>query len=245
MNSVAVAFLLLTKNEETTIEAIVRELKLHCEKYDIGLKKIVLADDSSDRTPELALALECDVVRGSGEGLGAAYQRGVKYCSDLEIDFLVTLDADGQTDLSEVSRFLRPLLDDEADLVTASRFLEESEIKYAYPALNRIGVNLLALYLTLATRQRFTDSHGGIRAMRREVARTLTLTGKWTYVQEAIVDANEKGFRIVELPSSWRPRKSGRSRVVGSIPHYARRVAPVLLRRLAGRWIHRLSSGRD
>ena len=76
-----------------------------------------------------------------------------------------------------------------------------------------------------------TDSHGGIRAMVPEVARELQIIGSHTYVQETIIDAFEKGFRIIELPSVWRKRQFGQSRVVGNIPKYIAYTLPVLLLR--------------
>jgi hypothetical protein len=64
-----------------------------------------------------------------------------------------------------------------------------------------------------------------------DVARELQIIGSHTYVQETIIDAYEKGFRILELPSVWRKRNFGKSRVVGSIPRYIAYTLPVLLLR--------------
>ena len=57
------------------------------------------------------------------------------------------------------------------------------------------------------------------------------MLGSHTYVQETIIDAAEKGFRIVELPSAWRVREHGKSRVVGSIPKYVFYTFPVIMLR--------------
>ena len=65
--------------------------------------------------------------------------------------------------------------------------------------------------------------------MRRQVVTELSLTGTHTYVQETILDALQKGFRVVEIPSEWMPRNYGSSRVVSSIPRYAAHTLPVLL----------------
>jgi hypothetical protein len=64
-----------------------------------------------------------------------------------------------------------------------------------------------------------------------DVVRELQLIGTHTYVQETILDASEKGFRIIELPSVWRKREFGASRVVGNIPKYIAYTLPVLLLR--------------
>jgi hypothetical protein len=74
-----------------------------------------------------------------------------------------------------------------------------------------------------------TDSHGGIRAMRTDVVRELEMLGTHTYVQETIIDAVEKGFRIKEIPSVWRKREHGNSRVVSSIRTYIFYTLPILM----------------
>jgi hypothetical protein len=88
-----------------------------------------------------------------------------------------------------------------------------------------------------------TDSHGGLRAMRPEVVRNQEIIGTYTYVQETIIDALKKGFRIFEVPSAWRPRRSGGSRVVGSISRYVMYTLPVLLIRSGQhvRWPYRIA----
>ena len=67
--------------------------------------------------------------------------------------------------------------------------------------------------------------------MKPEVAKNLELIGTHTYVQEAIIDAHEKGFRILEIPSAWNKRRHGKSRVVFSIPNYIFYTLPVLILR--------------
>jgi hypothetical protein len=94
-----------------------------------------------------------------------------------------------------------------------------------------MGTRILTWILRRMTGLPLTDSHGGIRVMVPDVARELQIIGSHTYVQETIIDAHEKGFRIVELPSAWRKRNFGTSRVVGSIPRYIAYTLPVLLLR--------------
>ena len=78
--------------------------------------------------------------------------------------------------------------------MVASRFLEKGSIKYRYRFINNFGTQVLAGMLRRLTGLPLTDSHGGIRAMRREVAQELEMLGSHTYVQETIIDAVEKDF---------------------------------------------------
>ena len=65
--------------------------------------------------------------------------------------------------------------------------------------------------------------------MTAEVVREMEMLGTYTYVQETIIDAVEKGFRVQEIPSAWRNRGYGRSRVVSSIPTYVFYTLPILI----------------
>ncbi len=67
--------------------------------------------------------------------------------------------------------------------------------------------------------------------MRPAVVAELEMVGTHTYVQETIIDAFEKGFRIIEIPSVWKKRENGKSRVLRSIPLYVFYTLPVLILR--------------
>jgi hypothetical protein len=121
--------------------------------------------------------------------------------------------------------------------------LKEGLIGYRYPLINRFGTIVLASIMRGITGLPLTDSHGGLRAMRAEVVAEFEIMGTHTYVQETIIDARQKGYRIVETPSAWRKRERGTSRVVRSIPKYIMYTLPVLLIRSGThvRWLYRIS----
>lgn len=220
-----------TKNEEASIRGVIEDIRRSLDPTLFEPPVILVVDDSTDGTRRIAREAGAEVLIGGGQGLGAAMYNGLKAALAYEPDFIVSLDGDGQADASEIPRFLQPLIDDEADLVIGSRFLQPGSIEYRYRWINRLGTIILSRILRGFTDLRITDSHGGIRAMRPEVAAELEMLGTHTYVQETIIDAAEKGFRIRELPSRWRRRRHGGSRVVSSIPRYAFYTLPILMLR--------------
>lgn len=231
-----------TANEEATIESVISEIRGAFAEEGLSDPVLIIVDDSNDATRSIASQLGVHVVIGGGKGLGYAMQRGWKASLAFDPEIIVSMDADGQSDPGELGRFLAPLAANEADLVLGSRFVEPNLVKYPYRWINRIGTSILARILRGFTGLPITDSHGGIRAMRPEVVREFDIVGTHTYVQESIIDAHEKGFRIVEVPSSWRPRLQGKSRVVGSIPKYIMYTLPILLVRSGVhiRWLYTL-----
>ncbi|MCG8406843.1 MAG: glycosyltransferase family 2 protein [Phycisphaerales bacterium] len=220
-----------TKNEGPVIRDVIQEIRRAFDPELYAPPVILVVDDSTDETRRLAEEEGAEVLIGGGQGLGSAMYAGLKAAVKYGPDFIMSLDGDGQADAEEIPRFLQPLIDDEADMVLGSRFKRPDLIDYHYKFINRFGTIVLSRILRGFTNLEITDSHGGIRAMRPEVAAELEMLGTHTYVQETIIDAAEKGFRIVELPSVWRKRRAGKSRVVGSIPKYVFYTLPILMMR--------------
>ena len=225
----AVCVVIPSKNEASTIRDVIAGVRASLAGTPHADPQIVVVDDSTDRTAELASQAGAIVIRGGHVGLGYAMFRGLHRAGRTGCRYVVAVDSDGQADTAEIPRFLAELDADRADLVLASRFMQRGSVRYRYPWRNRIGVRVLTSLLWLLSGRRLSDSHGGIRAMRREVVAELTLTGTHSYVQETILDALQRGFRVVEIPSEWKPRAHGSSRVVSSIPRYAAHTLPVLL----------------
>lgn len=235
-----ICVVLPTRNEASTIADVVGELRAAFQRHRLKEPIIILSDDSRDTTRAVVRRLGVHVVIGGGRGLGFAMQRGLRAAIGFDPDVIMSMDADGQSDPDEIMRYLGPIARGEADMVVGSRFREKKLIKYDYKWLNRSGIFVLTWILRKLTGLPLTDSHGGLRAMRPEVVREFDLLGTHTYVQESIIDAYEKGFRIVEVPSVWRKRVKGGSVVVSSIPKYVMYTLPILLVRsgLHVRWLY-------
>ncbi|HBW48145.1 TPA: hypothetical protein DEF17_09510 [bacterium] len=228
MNTVVV---IPSKNEEKRIQTTIEEIFTVFQNRGLERPTILLTDDSTDNTRVIARKVGANVINGGGKGLGFAMYLGLKAALEFQPDIIVAYDADGQCDPNEIPQFINMIQEDRADLVLASRFVKPGLVQYDYPFLNRFGTIVLSKILSAFTGINHTDSHGGIRAMKPEVVEELEMLGTHTYVQETIIDAHEKGFRIIELPSAWLKRQHGKSRVVSSIPTYIFHTLPILILR--------------
>ncbi len=220
------------KNEQDSIVEVIGEVRAAFKGQRYDHVEIIITDDSNDATRARAREAGAHVINGGGEGLGTAMYRGLKGALSYSPDVILSIDGDGQTDAKkEIPLFLKPIESGDADLVLGSRFKEAGLVHYKYRTIKRFGTRILTWILRRLTGLQLTDSHGGIRAMVPDVVRELQMIGTHTYVQETIIDATEKGFRVVELPSAWRVREHGDSRVVRSIPKYVFYTLPILLLR--------------
>ena len=107
-----ICFVLPTRNEEATVKEVIGELRTVAADAGFKSSTIIVTDDSKDRT-RLIAAEECAVVvNGGGKGLGYAMFGGLKRSLSHGPDVIVSMDADGQSDPSEIYRFLEPVLND-------------------------------------------------------------------------------------------------------------------------------------
>lgn len=219
------------KNEEKTIGNIIRRIYGVNEKYKLGDMKVLVVSDSLDNTEQVAKKAGAIVIRGDGKGLGSAMFLGIKKAAQMKPDIIVSIDCDGQTNPEEIKDIIKPIINDEADLVSGSRFYEKGLIKYKMSLVNRIGNKSLSWMVRRITKLPITDAQAGFRAMKREVAESLEMIGTHTYVQETLIDAAKKSFRIKEIPSVWNQRPHGNSKVVSSAKRYFIWTLPTLILR--------------
>lgn len=173
---------------------------------------VVVDDGSDDRTSELARRHGALVVRHSrNRGIGAAFQTGVEKAIELNVDYMVNMDADGQFDPDDISRLLEPLLAGTAGCVIASRFIDKDyrpEMDWLKAASNRFMAKLISSLL----RKKYCDVSCGFRAFTRDVLHQLDIFGDFSYAQETILDLSFRNVTIFELPVKVRPGPaSGRS----------------------------------
>lgn len=247
------AIIIFAKNEEQIIGRVIDDLKKVLKQIPELKAKLFLCDDSTDRTAEIAKKKEVGIVSGSGKGLGWSYYLALYFVSTLYkktaeypeqegecFNSIITIDGDGQTDLSELPLFYEEFKKGYS-LVVGSRFLKETSISYDYSTINFLGVKALSVILTLSTLKKFTDSHGGLRIMSHSIAKDINFLGGHSYVQETIIDASGKGFKIKEIPSNWNKRLYGESRVVRSRFKYIKTMTGPLLVRMRIHWLGALA----
>jgi glycosyltransferase involved in cell wall biosynthesis len=183
-------------NEAPRLPAILQALEgLHT------LAEIVVIDDgSTDGTGSVAERHGVTLLRHSFNlGYGAALQTGYKYALERGAHIVVQLDADGQHDPAEIPSLVRPLRDDEADLVLGSRFLSEGD--YRMGRIRTLG-RLIFQRLARAAGLRVTDPTSGFQAMNRRVLELYTrefFPSDYPDVDVLLV-AHRRGLRIRECP---------------------------------------------
>ena len=188
------------QNEEKTIAQVVQGVP-RCIPGIAEVEVIVVNDGSEDRTAELAESAGATVVTVHGRpGLGRIFRIGMERALRLGADIIVNIDGDGQFDPGDITQLIQPILRDDADFVTCSRFAL-AEFRPVMPKVKYYGNKVVTRMINwVCGGTRFTDVSCGFRAFNREAACRLTLFGRYTYTQECFIDLFSKGMRIVEVP---------------------------------------------
>jgi glycosyltransferase involved in cell wall biosynthesis len=184
-------------NEANMIARIVLEARKHADAV------VVCDDGSSDATGAIAKRLGADVVRHKRNlGYGASIKSLFKRARELDADVLVTLDADGQHNPDEIPNILKPIIQDSADLVIGSRFLDIDGTK-EMPLYRRFGAQLITKLVNGSSKNGISDAQSGFRAYNRNALGQINPfeNGMGASV-EILLKANKHDLKICEVPSS-------------------------------------------
>jgi glycosyltransferase involved in cell wall biosynthesis len=205
-------------NEEASVDAVIADVRAHIPAADI----LIVDDGSTDSTTARGRAASVLVATlPFNQGLGAALQTGYLWALREGYDFCAHLDADGQHPAAEVARLLAEVEADNADLVIGSRYAAQTEPlpgaplegeDYKATLSRRIGINVFRFILTLATRQRFTDTTSGMRAANRRVMTLFSQSYSPDFAEiESLQMAVREGLRVEEVPVRMLERTGGTS----------------------------------
>lgn len=189
-----------TLNEEQSIGDIVRGFK------SMGYDNILVIDGgSTDRTVEIAKREGAKVVMQEGRGKGAAIIQAFRMIlEETDADVIVMIDGDGSYLPEDVEKLLKPILDGNADHVIGCRIAQ----KGAFRRINLVGNKILNRIFGFGYGIRLQDMLSGYRALTRECIEGIELKRRGFEVEaEMTIECVKKGFRIKEVPVTYRRRK--------------------------------------
>ena len=209
-------------NEEKNIASIITKLSTIADTI------LVCDDGSTDLTATIAKKIGAVVIKHEKNlGYGAAIRSLFLKAKDLDGDVLVTFDADGQHRIDDIKNVIKPIVNQEADLVIGSRFLDESEKEV--PQYRKIGIKVITKITNASIKKQLTDSQSGFRAYSRKIISELNPSETGMGVStEILIKASSKNFRIVEVPikiiyegntSTHNPITHGSSVIISTIKY--------------------------
>lgn len=217
-------------NESETITDVIKSIPPVIAGVD-EVCVLVIDDGSDDDTAIKAKEAGADYVISNKEnqGLAFTYNRGLDYALTKGADLIVNFDADGQYRAEEISLLIKPLVDDQADLVIGDRQVQKLDFmpltkKYA----NRLGTWVISRLAGIEIR----DASSGFRAFNKEAALKLITFSNHTYTHESIIDAVNKKLTIHQIPITFMPtkRSDGKSRLISGVGRHIKKSLVVIIR---------------
>lgn len=178
-------------NEALSISHVIANCKVFCDEI------IVVDDGSTDDTAEIAKNNGTVVIENK-ENLGVtkATQRGLDVAHG---DIIVTIDANGQHDASDIPNLIKPIVDGKADLVLG--------IRDQIPSRSERIINILA-----SLGVKCSDTGTGFRAIRANVAKKMKLHGA-CLCGTFVLEAHKCSARVIEIPIKTKTRIYGKRKV--------------------------------
>jgi len=155
---------------------------------------VVVDNNCTDRTAEVARSLGARVVAEKTPGYGAAYKAGLRAATG---DVVTTLDGDGTYPPEEIPRLVDMLVEKQWDFLSASRFpLSDPR---AMGLSNRIGNWVLTAAAAVLFFKPIRDSQSGMWVFRRALLDRMRLTSDgMAFSEEIKLEALLRGFRFGE-----------------------------------------------
>lgn len=151
-------------NEEQGIEKVLRSMP------DFVDEVIVVDNNSTDRTSEVAARLGAKVIREEVRGYGRAYKRGFAIATK---DLIITLDGDQSYPVDALSYLIEAFLHLEVDFLNASRFPVRDP--RAMSLRSRVGNLILGMAMSVLFLRWVRDSQSGMWVFRRSILKDMKL----------------------------------------------------------------------
>jgi glycosyltransferase involved in cell wall biosynthesis len=205
-------------NEADALEAAVEKVTKALNEFALSYEIIIAEDGSTDGTDKLAAALAekhhfVKHVHGKKRlGRGTALKNAFKQSSG---EVLVYMDLDLATDLKHLKSLVGAVKFEGYDFATGSRMLPQSNVERS--STRNIASKTYNFMVRALLGSKVKDHQCGFKAFRREPLMQLldeVGAGHWFWDTEILVRAYLRGYKIKEIPVSWRGGRETKVRLL-------------------------------
>ena len=172
---------------------------------------IVINDGSSDRTEEICVKNNIPhITLIHNLGIGGAVQTGYIHALNNNYDIAVQFDGDGQHDVRCVKDIIAPIIDNKADMVIGSRFIDKSSSEFQSSRFRRMGISIISFFIKIVTGKKIYDTTSGFRAINKDLIRVFSSDYPAEYPEPvSSTKILKSGYRVEEIAVSMNERTGG------------------------------------
>ena len=173
-------------------------------------KEIIVVDgNSTDGTIKIVKDTNiCKLIIEPRRGYGIALRTGIKHAKG---DIVVMVDGDGTYEVKHINRLLDTMVKNDAELCLATRMYDPNK---AMGLMNFIGNKIITFCFDFLFSQFLSDTQSGFRAISHSAIEKVDLDqDDMAFATEMLVEFAKKRFKMVEVPSTYKTRKYGKTKM--------------------------------
>jgi len=173
-------------------------------------KEIIVVDgNSTDGTIKIVKDTNiCRLIIEPRRGYGIALRTGMKHAKG---DIIVMVDGDGTYEVKHINRLLDTMVKNDAQMCLATRMYDPNK---AMGLMNFIGNKIITFCFDFLFSQFLSDTQSGFRAISHSAIEKVDLDqDDMAFATEMLVEFAKKRFKMVEVPSTYKSRKYGKTKM--------------------------------
>ncbi len=214
-------------NEAETLTIALDALPKKIDGID-QIETLIINDGSKDATVQVAKDWGVDYVVSfpQNKGLAKGFMAGIDACIRCGADIIVNTDADNQYCGEDIEKLVRPILDNEAEIVIGERPIDNID---DFSPLKKKLQHFGSFVVRKASATDIPDAPSGFRAFSRDAALHINVINSYTYTLETIVQAGRNRMAITSVPVRTNPELR-KSRLFHSMGGYIKKSMLTIIR---------------
>ena len=199
-------------NEENTVGDCIDEAKDFIKRAGLKAEIIVVDNNSTDKSADIAKKKGAKVIKESKKGYGCALRAGIEAAQG---EVIIMGDCDMTYDFANLDEMYEAL--QKYDMVIGDRFKGGIE-KGAMPWSHNVGMRGLSEVGRIRYGTKVHDFQCGIRGVRRSALSKMKLSATgMEFATEIIAEAKRKDLEIGQIPVPLRKREEGKKTALTSL----------------------------
>jgi glycosyltransferase involved in cell wall biosynthesis len=195
-------------NEEETLPLVLKTIPKKIAGID-SIEVLIVDDGSTDDTIGIAkkYGVKHFLRHTTNQGLSQSFRDGLNRALEMGADIIVLTDGDNQYKQERMGELVQPILDGQADTVTADRDVKSID---HFSPLKKLLQKLGTRVLNVAAGTDVPDAVSGYRAYSRDAALKMNPVARYSFATETTIQAAHKGIAIANVVIDTNPmlRKS-------------------------------------